>query len=177
MSKGLRVCLEALVRSRDASLIITLRIQFKEPHPREWEGEKIQFHSRHFLRKPSRVFQPAQVPTGHSTKYHLILIPLNFNAWKCDLGLSGAGGVTLGRMNIQTVACRATASGVLLESKGFVCFFLLSCLFKRALSSTLEMRKVLFCYIYLLPLAAPQLSASAPQTRPKSWKLKRSIGF
>lgn len=118
-------------------------------------GKKIQFHSRHFLRKPSRAFRPAQVPTGHSTKYHLILIPLNFNAWKCDLGLSGAGGVTLGRMNIQTVACRATASGVLLESKGFVCFFLLSCLFKRALSSTLEMRKVRFVIFAFFRLLHP----------------------
>lgn len=142
-------------------------------------GEKIQFHSRHFLRKPSRVFQPAQVPTGHSTKYHLILIPLNFNAWKCDLGLSGAGGVTLGRMNIQTVACRATASGVLLESKGFVCFcfFLLSCLFKRALSSTLEMRKVRFVIFTFSRLLHPSCRLRQLRLVQKPWKLKRSIDF
>lgn len=51
---------------------------------------------RHFVRKASRVSQPAEVPTGRTAKYHLILIPLNSNAWKCDLGLSGAGGVTQG---------------------------------------------------------------------------------
>lgn len=127
MSKGLRVCLEALVRSRDAFLIITLRIQFKEPCEREGKRKNTIWLPRHFLRKPSRVFQPAEVPTGRSTKYHLILIPLNFNAWKCDLGLSGAGRVTLGRMNIQTVACRATPSGVSLESQRFVRFLSSRC--------------------------------------------------